>query len=101
MAQQRANFPCANSIKAIKRSTNDPTNIWSKFGSRPKRLMKTEEFLTGKLVSEELVAEAVMIAQTEIAPISDARGTETYKRLLLSQLIKAHFMKLFPSLKVK
>ena len=30
-----------------------------------------------------------------------ARGTEAYKRLLLSQLIKAHFIKLFPALKVE
>ncbi|WP_408641472.1 FAD binding domain-containing protein [Spirosoma telluris] len=67
----------------------------------PKQLTKTAEFLTGKLVTEELIREAVAIAQTEIAPISDARGTEAYKRLLLSQLIKAHFIKLFPKLKVE
>jgi xanthine dehydrogenase iron-sulfur cluster and FAD-binding subunit A len=28
---------------------------------------------------------------TEIAPISDARGTADYKRLLLRQLFLAHF----------
>ena len=28
---------------------------------------------------------------TEIAPISDARGTKEYKRLLLRQLFLAHF----------
>ena len=32
----------------------------------------------------------------EIAPISDARGTADYKRLLLRQLLFAHFMELFP-----
>jgi xanthine dehydrogenase small subunit len=32
----------------------------------------------------------------EIAPISDARGTADYKRLLLRQLIYAHFLLLFP-----
>lgn len=67
----------------------------------PKRLTETEAFLTGKQVLEELIAEAVTIAQTEITPISDARGTKTYKRLLLSQLIKAHFIKLFPLLKAE
>ena len=66
----------------------------------PKQLTKTAEFLTGKLLTEELILEATVIAQTEIAPISDARGTEAYKRLLLSQLIKAHFIKLFPTLQV-
>ena len=67
----------------------------------PKQLLKTAEFLPGKYVTEQLINEAVAIAQTEITPISDARGTEVYKRLLLSQLIKAHFIKLFPALKVE
>ena len=67
----------------------------------PKQLPQTAAFLTGKAVSEALIQEAITIAQTEIAPISDARGTEAYKRLLLSQLIKAHFIKLFPSLNVE
>lgn len=67
----------------------------------PKRLVKTETFLTGKSITEEVVLQATAIAQTEISPISDARGTETYKRLLLAQLIKAHFIKRFPELKVE
>lgn len=67
----------------------------------PKQLTKTAEFLIGKLLTEELVLEATTVSQTEIAPISDARGTEAYKRLLLNQLIKAHFIKLFPRLKVE
>ena len=36
------------------------------------------------------------IVSHEIAPISDARGTADYKRLLLRQLLFAHFMELFP-----
>lgn len=67
----------------------------------PKQLTKTAEFLTGKQLTEELILNAIAVAQTEIAPISDARGTEAYKRLLLGQLIKAHFIKLFPKLKVE
>lgn len=64
----------------------------------PKRLTNTEAFLTGQPISEALILEATKVAQTDIAPISDARGTEAYKRLLLSQLLKAHFIKLFPAL---
>ena len=67
----------------------------------PKRLYQTEAFLTGKRVTEELITNAITVAQTEIAPISDVRGTEYYKRLLLSQLIKAHFIQLFPALKAE
>ena len=37
----------------------------------------------------------------EISPISDARGSAAYKKLLLGQLIKAHFITLFPALNVE
>ena len=58
----------------------------------PKLLEKTNAFLKGKPVNETTIDQAVAIAQTDITPISDARGTADYKRLLLGQLIKAHFM---------
>ncbi|QMW05653.1 FAD binding domain-containing protein [Spirosoma foliorum] len=67
----------------------------------PKQLINTAEFLTRKHLTEALILDAIAVAQTESAPISDARGTEAYKRLLLGQLIKAHFIKLFPELKVE
>ncbi|MEJ7828674.1 MAG: FAD binding domain-containing protein [Segetibacter sp.] len=70
-------------------------------GPVPMLLKKTSSYLAGKVLSEELITEATEIAQSEISPISDARGTEEYKRLLLSQLIKAHFITLFPTLKVE
>jgi xanthine dehydrogenase small subunit len=77
-------------------------------GPIPMYLQKTSEFLKarlpdgqGKLISEELVYEAIEVAQTEISPISDARGTEEYKRVLLGQLIKAHFIALFPELRIE
>ena len=53
-------------------------------------------FLAGKAISPELIIELIEVAQAEISPISDARGTANYKRLLLGQLIKAHFVTLFP-----
>ena len=37
-------------------------------------------------------------AQTEIAPISDVRGSAAYKRLLLRQLIAAHLDRLVPGI---
>lgn len=65
-------------------------------GPVPMYLQKTSSFLKGRNISEEVINEAIEIAQTEISPINDARGTAEYKRLLLGQLIKAHFLKLFP-----
>ena len=67
-------------------------------GPVPTYLSKCSEFLAGKRLSAKLIQNIIEIAQSEIKPISDARGTEAYKRLLLSQLIKAHFIKLFPAL---
>lgn len=60
----------------------------------PFYLKETSDFLRGKKITAELVTEANEIIQSEIAPISDVRGTEAYKRLLLRQLFRAHFIEL-------
>ena len=62
----------------------------------PKYLVNTSAFLAGKPVNPETVRAAIKVMNDEIAPISDARGTADYKRLLLRQLFFAHFMELFP-----
>lgn len=62
----------------------------------PKYLANTSAFLKGKTISEETVRAAIEVVNEEIAPISDARGTADYKRLLLRQLFFAHFIELFP-----
>jgi xanthine dehydrogenase small subunit len=61
----------------------------------PLHLKQTSDFLRGKDVNEETIAAANEIVQSEVSPISDVRGTESYKRLLLRQLFKAHFVALF------
>lgn len=67
-------------------------------GPVPQLLKETARFMTGKRLTESLIREASFLLQTEVTPISDARGTEDYKRLLLAQLFKAHFITLFPQL---
>ena len=64
----------------------------------PKVLKETSKFISGKEINNELLNGAIEIANSEISPISDVRGTADYKRLLLGQLIKAHFITLFPEL---
>ena len=59
-------------------------------------LQQTVAYLTGKEVNAEVINRAAEIAQAEVSPISDIRGSAAYKRLLLGQLIKAHFAKLLP-----
>jgi xanthine dehydrogenase small subunit len=61
----------------------------------PLYLKKTSEFLRGKEISNEVISKALEIVQSEISPISDVRGSEEYKRLLLKQLFTAHFVELF------
>jgi xanthine dehydrogenase small subunit len=67
-------------------------------GPVPQLLPETARFLTGRRLTETVIREASFLLQTEITPISDARGTADYKRLLLAQLFKAHFITLFPQL---
>lgn len=63
----------------------------------PKYLPKTSAFLQAKKLTKEVVLAAQELLQAEIAPISDIRGSATYKRLLARQLFYAHFIKLFPN----
>jgi xanthine dehydrogenase small subunit len=67
-------------------------------GPVPMFLKDTSAFLVGKPISIETVEEAISIVMSEISPISDARGAAVYKRLLLGQLIKAHFVECFPKI---
>ncbi|MDP3147795.1 MAG: FAD binding domain-containing protein [Ignavibacteria bacterium] len=64
----------------------------------PLYLSKTKEFLLKKTISPQLLKQAAEIIEEEISPISDARGSAEYKRLLLRQLFFAHFIKLFPEI---
>ena len=66
----------------------------------PLYLTKASEYLKNKEISQEVIKEAARIADTEINPIDDVRGSAKYKRLLLRQLIYAHFIELFPELEV-
>lgn len=62
----------------------------------PMLLHRTGHFLKGKTVSPEMILQSAQIMQEEISPISDVRGSAEYKRLLLRQLLFAHFLKSFP-----
>ncbi|MEN8125741.1 MAG: FAD binding domain-containing protein [Bacteroidota bacterium] len=63
----------------------------------PKFLVKTNDFLRGKIIDIELIKQAEKVLQLEISPISDVRGTADYKRLLARQLFFAHFIEFFPN----
>jgi xanthine dehydrogenase small subunit len=69
-------------------------------GPVPLYLARTSEFLQGRELSAETVTDANAVMQEEISPISDVRGTSDYKRLLLRQLLWAHFLQFAPELAV-
>lgn len=66
-------------------------------GPTPLYLSATADYLIGKKLSAQTLREAEAILQTELSPISDARGTQEYKRLLARQLFFGHFLSLFPN----
>ena len=70
-------------------------------GPVPMLLKNSSAFLLNKEISNSLIDDLIEIMQEEIAPISDARGTKEYKILLLGQLVKAHFITLFPTLRLE
>lgn len=62
----------------------------------PAFLSKSSSFLKGKKADTETLYELLTLLPSDISPISDARGTAEYKRMLLTQLVKAHFIEMFP-----
>ena len=69
-------------------------------GPVPLLLARTSAWLIGRELSAETMRAANALMQEEISPISDVRGTADYKRLLLRQLLWAHFLKFAPALAV-
>ena len=62
----------------------------------PKYFSKTKKHLIGKKLELSVLESAMDKLQHEIFPISDIRGSEEYKRLLVRQLFLRHFLTLFP-----
>jgi carbon-monoxide dehydrogenase medium subunit len=57
-------------------------------GPTPARARKAEALLSGKKVTEELIAQAANSASQECSPTSDLRGSERYKRAIVGTLAK-------------
>lgn len=64
----------------------------------PKYLSQMSAFLIGKRLDQETLLKALEVMAQEISPISDVRGTADYKRLLLRQQMKSHFLQLAPTI---
>jgi len=64
----------------------------------PLFLAKTSAWLTGRAPSIETALGAAERAAAEVSPISDVRGSASYKRRLLRRLVAAHFVECFPEI---
>lgn len=97
--RQYLDIASVNSAITVSTNGNTITEAHASMGGVgpiPKYLAKTSEFLANKSISASMLKEAEQILQSELSPISDARGTEAYKRLLGRQLFFGHFIELFP-----
>lgn len=97
--RQYLDIASVNSAITVSSNENTITEAHASMGGIgpiPKYLAKTSAFLAKKAISASVIKEAEEILQTELSPISDARGTEAYKRLLGRQLFFSHFITLFP-----
>ena len=60
-------------------------------GATPLRLNETEKYLLEEGLSEETLPVLLDLAQQEITPLSDLRGSENYRRLVSHGLLKKFF----------
>jgi len=58
----------------------------------PLRLQKVEALLEGKALTAELAAEAGRVAAESVAPITDVRATEEYRRALIGVYVRRAVM---------
>ncbi len=61
------------------------------FGSvspTPLRLLKTEEFLKGKQITDEIANKAVELALSEVSPIDDVRSTKQYRLDMVEMIVR-------------
>jgi len=61
----------------------------------PMKLERTMAALEGREPTPATALAGAETARSEVSPITDVRGTAEYKRLLLGQLVLAHFQTLF------
>ncbi|MFZ5967583.1 MAG: FAD binding domain-containing protein [Bacillota bacterium] len=60
----------------------------------PVRAWKTEAFLEGKMLNNEIIGQAAEIAFSETAPISDVRASKEYREEMVKVLVKRGLMEM-------
>lgn len=76
---RRHEVDLSNIVATVVKVGGDYRIAFGSVAPTPIRLVKTEEFLKGKKIDDKVIEEAKKILETEIAPISDLRGTKEYR----------------------
>ena len=89
---RRHEVDLSNVVATVVKIKDDFKIAFGSVAPTPIRLVKVEEFLKGKKIDDKTIDEAKKILATEIAPISDLRGTKEY-RIEVSQNILENSLK--------
>jgi xanthine dehydrogenase small subunit len=55
----------------------------------------------GKAVTADLARKVAAAAAAGTSPLSDVRGSASYRKTMTERLVTAHFLRLFPELKLE
>lgn len=85
---------CVNAAFRLQKNFGVIEKISIAFGGvapTPIRLKKTEKFLQGQPLTEDLITEASEIMQKELTPVSDLRGSSGFRRTIMQNYFKKFF----------
>jgi len=68
-------------------------------GPIPMRLEETEKYLINTGVYPETIRQALSLAQQEVAPLSDLRGSAKYRRVLLAKFLERFLNQIYVELR--
>lgn len=83
-------FKCEHDGKKLKRVLIAAGGI----AATPIRLKKTEDFLSGSTIDSKSLVQALSLAQAEFQPLSDVRGTEAYRRMVVKNYMRRFFQEI-------
>ncbi len=97
--RKEVDIASVNSSLVIDESNGKIRDVKISFGGvypYPFRIEKGERFLKGKNLEEKNIYELAKLCKEEVAPISDVRGSKTFRKELVYNHILKHFLNLFP-----
>ncbi|MBC7658426.1 MAG: FAD binding domain-containing protein [Chitinophagaceae bacterium] len=89
-----ATVSCAFSVRQARGTITEARLAVGGVGATVIRLTEVEAFLLGKILSEDLIEASSQLLQQSIKPLSDVRGTNSYRRVLVDGLFRKYFSEL-------